>query len=243
MDRNEVLAYLSIVDNELSKLEVERGTLVKEEEASKQKLAVEDKKLSTLQRTLEVREQEVKKLQALIENETHQFAQREKQLREMGGAKSAKHLGAENDRATLVIDGLGKQIVVAKEQASGSETDYLKAEEAFGVLKQRTELRAAEIKNRLQQMQSRKKQLEEQRTPKVALLPPELAPTYDKLRLKYPDPVTTIDDGTCATCYTSIPLRLSNAVKSGEPQSCPGCHRFLVASLVISSPEQTEDLI
>jgi predicted nucleic acid-binding Zn-ribbon protein len=162
---------------------------------------------------------------------------------EMGGAKSAKHLGSENDRATLVIEELQKKIGAAKEKVSQAETNYLSFEETLSVTKSRTDLRQKDIVARVTSLDGKKKHLLEQRAPKAAELSPEIASTYDKLRLKHPDPATTIDDGSCATCYTNIPMRISNAVKSGSPEICPGCHRYLVATLAIGVATESEELI
>jgi len=243
MSPTEILAYLSILDNELSKIQTEKEVLKKEQETLRVRALGDEKKLLVLQKTLENAEKDVKDTLALVKNEQSQFSQRERQLMEMGGIKSAKHLGSENDRATLVIHDLEQKLIQFKEKQSHSETEYLKFEELMGIAKKQGDLRAAEIVSRLIQLEVRKNGLEKERMPKVELLPKEIGPTYDKLRVKYPDPVTTIDDGSCNTCYTSIPLRMSNAVRAGEPQVCPGCHRYLVPSLVIAPQNESPELI
>jgi len=243
MSQSEVLAHLSILDGEISKIESERLALQKEQEAARVKLAANEKKLLSLQSSLDAAEKELATNKALIDNEQKQFSQRERQLMEMGGAKSAKHLGSENDRATLVIQDLEKKVGACKEKVSQSETSYLKFEELVVTERSQVELRKKDIAHRLSQLAGRKEQLDLERAPKVKLLAPEIAPTYDKLRQKYPDPVTTIDDGSCATCYSSISPRITNSIKSGMPEVCPGCHRLIVGSLVIGETTESQELI
>jgi len=243
MSNSEILAFLSILDSEISKNENEKISLKKALEALKLKIAAEDKKLALLQSSYEGKDNTVSESVALIKNEQVQFTQREKQLMEMGGAKSAKHLGAENDRATLVIRDLEQRLVIERENLSKAETEYLNFEEYSSISKMQAALKSEETVRRIEQIERRKKILEAERLPKVSLLPPAIAPVYDRLRTKYPDPVTIIEDGSCATCYTNIPLRISNAVKTGDPEVCPGCHRYLLASLVIDIQPSTEEMI
>lgn len=243
MSQSEVLAHLSILDGEISKLDAEKIALQKEQEAARVKLATNEKKLLALQSSLEAVEKELANNKALIDNEQKQFSQRERQLMDMGGAKSAKHLGSENDRATLVIQDLEKKVGAGKEKVSQAETAYLKFEELVTTERSQVELRRQDITQRQAQLAARKSQLDLERAPKVKLLTADIAPIYDKLRQKYPDPVTTIDDGSCATCYTSISPRITNSIKSGVPEVCPGCHRLIVGSLVIGASPDSQELI
>jgi len=243
MSQSEVLAHLSILDGEISKIDTESAALKKDQEAGRVKLAASEKKLLALQSLLEAGEKELSANKALIDNEQKQFSQRERQLMDMGGAKSAKHLGTENDRATLVIQDLEKKIGAGKEKVSQAETAYLQFEEQVTTERSQFGLKTEDVNQQLARSSSRKQQLELERAPKVKLLGPEVAPTYDKLRHKYPDPVTTIDDGSCATCYSSISARITNSIKSGAPEVCPGCHRLIVLSLVIGESTSSEVLI
>ena len=243
MSQSELLAQLSILDGEISKIESERNGLQKDLDAAKVKLATNEKKLLSLQNSLDVSEKELITNKTLIENEQKQFTQRERQLMDMGGAKSAKHLGSENDRATLVIQELEKKVGANKEAVSQAETAYLKFEELVSTERGQFEVKKKDVSNRLSQLAARKEQLETERNPKVKMLTAEIAPTYDKLRQKYPDPVTTVDDGSCATCYSNISPRLMNSIKSGAPEICPGCHRLVIASLVIGEGAKSQELI
>ena len=243
MSQSEVLAHLSILDGEISKIDTESAALKKELETGKLKLATNEKKLISFQSSLDRAEKELKSNKSLIDNEQKQFSQRERQLMDMGGAKSAKHLGTENDRATLVIQDLEKKIGACKEQVSQAETAYLQFEELVTTERSQFDLKKQDVTQRLTKLSNRKEQLELERAPKVKLLAPEVAPTYDKLRQKYPDPVTVIDDGSCATCYSSISPRITNSIKSGSPEVCPGCHRLLVLSLVIGESSNSQEMI
>jgi predicted nucleic acid-binding Zn-ribbon protein len=243
MSQSELLAHLSILDGEISKIEGEKATIQKDQEAARIKLAASEKKLLALQSSLDAAEKELKTNKALIDNEQKQFSQRERQLMDMGGAKSAKHLGSENDRATLVIQDLEKKVGANKEAVSQAETAYLKFEELVSTERSQFELRKKDNAQRLSQLGARKDQLDSDRNPKVKMLAPEIAPTYDKLRQKVADPVTTIDDGSCATCYSAISPRIMNSIKSGTPEVCPGCHRLIVGSLVIGESTESQELI
>jgi hypothetical protein len=68
MSQSEVLAHLSILDGEISKIDTERTGLQKEQEAARVKLATNEKKLLALQSSLEAAEKELAENKALIDN-------------------------------------------------------------------------------------------------------------------------------------------------------------------------------
>ncbi len=244
MDSTEALVRISLIDTELGKLRAREKELTTKLTAEKTALANDEKRVRQLELDASTAARAVQNSIAVLTNEREQYSKREKQITEMGGAKAAKAMSSENDRATLVIETVEKELALKKAQLSLAETNYLEAEDATQGRKERIVLFEKDLNGQISNLRARIEEITKERTVKAKDLDSSILPAYEKLIQKYPQgAVTTIDDGACATCNTTTPVRISHPVKSGSPQQCPGCQRFLVSTMTVGTATPTEELI
>lgn len=241
---SDTLVRLSILDGELLRLRAKKKEFELLASGERTTLQTEGKKSQQIAERLEQARAKLAACSTQLEDERKQYSDREKQLHAMGGAKSAKHLSRENDRITLVIDAAEKELARLKNELSLIEAEYETGNFKLSSLKEQAAVSEKERNQKVANIDQRITELSDQRENLVKQIDPEIAPVYDRLRQKVSDPVAALEDGACSSCFTNIPLRIANPVKSGSAAECPGCGRILVASLAVAGEtDSTKELI
>lgn len=206
-------------------------------------LGDQDKLLATLETKAGTLQSQVRSLEATLKNdevECQSMDERSAKLRDrMNNAQTSKEHSAflteistiKADKKPIedrMLEAMGKLEALRKELEGLEE----QKSERHGVRKVATgdrDARAAEIKDRLAELQA------EREVAKEDVPPPALAVYEARLALGVEDVMAAIEeqdrrnmDYTCASCYTHLPVeRVSILLKRGDLTRCPSCEAIL----------------
>jgi len=238
----ETLVRLAILDNKLSALTERKSSTDAELATLRKTFGSESANVAKLTADASALETKIAAASSQLDDERSQFSARQKQMQFGVSAQEKKNLERENDRVSIVIEAASNDLAKMKKDLELLEQRMLAADAALEERKPRFLTSEKELTNRLSDLAQ---SIEQARLKADTLrkdLDPELAPHYEKLRTRYKDPVAELEDNTCGSCNSNLPLRLTNAIKSGTPIECPECSRYVVASLTVAG-DQTLEMI
>lgn len=227
------LADLAETDRRITILTVQREELVKKRSLQQSRLKQERDRLAVISAKYQSATTLQQSEETRLRTEEQHIIDRRKQLSSFGGAKSAKFLEREIDVAARSVQTLEENVFKALQELD--DLTRVRDDQAAALEKFESEVATdtTATDSMLTKIAAELETLQAQRPERASRVDPTMLRLYDRVRTRYPaEPLAIADNGSCKSCFRSLPVQLFNQVTNGSALlQCPGCSRILAAEV------------
>lgn len=209
----------------LAELEAQLGSVRSAVEAERVKLEEVEKQKKATEELLAADKEKVKKWEARL---TEQRSPREYTAlaREIDIAKKQNETGADE------IVSLAKQVETVRDGLETKEASFADTESEL-----RAEMKT--LRAAMNELEGRRKALEAQRAKAAQSVPAQMLKRYDVILKRRSTVVVQVVNGACSGCHMNLPPQLHNQLRThARIDTCPSCGRMIYAAEAFEEAEE-----